>query len=166
MRAEVPRNGYRAAEESRCEGCVVAVHREFDLPYGGVDRPPRFLTRSPAFHQILLGTAVLLAGGLMVAALLVVPRPDIRLSDARYFPASCDVSNRTRVVTATFILTNTGGGTGSMEVDLFADSTRLTSDVVFEVPARSSVPGTLAGVVHDCSDHAYSLSASYPSYGG
>ncbi len=144
----------------------MAVHRGFDLPYGGVDRPPRFLTRSPAFHQVLLGTAVLLAGGLMVAALLVVPRPDIRLSGARYFPAACDMLNATRIITATFLLTNRGGGTGSMEVDLYADGTQLTSDVVFEVPAKSYVPGTLAGLVHDCLDHTYSLSAFYPSYSG
>ncbi len=136
------------------------------LPSRGVDRPPRFVRRGSAFHQISLGTAVVLSGALVIALVLVVPRPDIILTDAQYFPQACDKVNATRVVIATFLLTNHGGSSGGIEVDLFADGNMLTSGIVFEVPAQATVRGTLSGILHDCAAHTYSLHTFYPADSG
>ncbi len=109
---------------------------------------------------------MLLGGALMLAAVLVVPRPDIILTDPRYFPGECDTANGTRIVLTTFTLTNRGSISGAMQVDFYADSAMLTSGVQFEVPAKSSVPGALSGIVHDCTPHMYSLRAFYPAANG
>ncbi len=136
------------------------------LPSRGVDRPPRFVRRGSAFHQISMGTAVVLSGALVIALVLVVPRPDIILTNAQYFPQTCDTMNATRIVIATFLLTNQGGGSGGIEVDLFAEDHMLTFGVVFEVPAQATVRGSLSGILHDCAAHTYSLHAFYPADSG
>ena len=135
------------------------------LPPEGVGRPLRFLTLGSVSHQVAKGIAVLLAGAFLFAGLFVLPRPDIILTNPQYFPGECDPENETRILTATFTLTNRGSGSGAMEVRLYADHITLSSDVLFEVPPRSSIRGTLSGIVHDCAQHTYSLSATHPSSG-
>ena len=110
-----------------------------------------------------MGGAVVLVGALMFAAAVLVPKPRIVLTDHQFFPGECDTANGTRIVTATFTLTNSGGVSGAMQVNLYADSETLSQQVIFEVPPHASVRGILSGVVHDCAAHSYSLSASYAS---
>lgn len=145
------------------EGRTTATRGGTVLPSRGIDRASRFVTRGPARHQIGLGVAVILVAVVLFAAAVVVPKPNITLTNPQYFPGECDTTNETRIVTATFTLTNVGGSSGAMEVNLYADSMTLSDQVLFEVPAHASVRGSLSGIVRDCAPHTYSLSASYAS---
>jgi len=131
-----------------------------------MDRPGGSLRQGSTRHQMEMGTAMLLAGGLAIALVVLVPPPDVILSSPQFFRADCDVQNDTRTVSATFTLTNRGVIGAAMEVDLLADGSTLTSGNLFEVPAKSSVRGTVAGLVHDCGSHTYSLRAFYPASSG
>lgn len=144
----------------------MAAHDGPILPSRAVDRPGGSLRRGSPRHQMEMGTAMLLAGGLAIALVILVPPPDVVLSNPQFFPADCDVQYSTRTVTATFTLTNRGAIGAAMEVDLLVDGSTVTSGNLFEVPAKSSVRGTVAGLVHDCESHTYSLWAFYPASSG
>jgi len=97
---------------------------------------------------------VILAGALAFGLLAFIPRPHIILSNGRFSLSECDPSTSSRVVSATFTLTNTGHADGFVDVHLNVDGTSASMNEF----------GVQAGA--DCGAHTYSLRICVPPIRG
>jgi hypothetical protein len=111
--------------------------------------------------DLIIGLHVVLAIGLLLLVVIFVPRPDVRITNARFDASACNRVTSTSVVTAYVTLTNTGGADGSVFVRLYVDGERRTSQE-FAVGARTSVNQTLSVPIPDCSSHLYQVDTCAP----
>ncbi len=99
---------------------------------------------------------------LLLLVVVFVPRPNIRLTAARFEGSPCNQVTSSFVVTAYFSLTNTGKSDGDVFVRLYVDGPRRASEDFF-VPAETTVNRSLSVEVADCTSHLYTVDTCLPT---
>jgi len=127
--------------------------------------PPSWVTGGSVGHHASKAATVILAGALAFGLLAFIPRPHIILSNGRFSLSECDPSTSSRVVSATFTLTNTGHADGFVDVHLNVDGTSASMNE-FGVQAGASTSGDLTSPLADCVAHTYSLRICVPPIRG
>jgi len=129
-----------------------------------VPLPPKGpLDRRRAKTDLLIGSQVALAIVLLLLVVVFVPRPNIRLTGARFEGSPCNQATSSLVVTAYFSLTNTGRSDGDLFVRFYVDGQQRRASEDFFVPAEMMVNRSLSVDVKDCSSHRYSLETCLPT---
>jgi len=105
---------------------------------------------------------VVLAIGLVVLAVIVVPLPRVRLTSARYETTACDPVTISFVARAIVTLTNEGNGDGAIVVQFYVDGL-LRAKGTYLVSAQSTIQRTLDTVIAGCSSHRYSVDTCIPA---
>src|SRR2546422_3216041 len=93
------------------------------------DRGPR--DRDRARTDLIIGSQVALAIVLLLLVVLYVPRPNIRLTAARFETSPCNQTTSSLVVTAYLSLANTGRSAGDVFVRLYVDGRRWGAEDFF-----------------------------------
>ena len=123
------------------------------------ERGPR--DRERARTDLFVGLQVAVALLLLLLVVVYVPRPNIRLTAARFEASPCNQGTSSLVVTAYVSLTNTGRSDGDIFVRLYVDGPRRASEDFF-VPAETTVNRSLNVEVTDCASHHYSVDTCFP----
>lgn len=121
--------------------------------------PPRRQRRRGEIGTPLL---VVLAIGLLVLAVIVIPQPRIQLTAVRYETTPCDLSTTSFVATAVVTLTNSGGGAGDIFVRMYVDGERRATGHFF-VPAQNSVEKRVSVTIAGCAPRRYSVDTCLPA---
>jgi hypothetical protein len=118
-------------------------------------RPSRGpLNRKRAKTDLIIALQVVLAIVLLLLVVILVPRPNVRLTSVRIETSACDPLTSTSVVTAYVTLTNSGQVDGEVFVRVWVDS-QIRVSQGFGVAARTSANRTLSVPIMDCSSHTY-----------
>src|SRR5437667_11943433 len=87
--------------------------------------------RDRARTDLIIGSQVAVAIVLLLLVVLYVPRPNIRLTVARFETSPCNQTTSSLVVTAYLSLANTGQSDGDIFVRLYVDGPRRPSEAFF-----------------------------------
>jgi len=123
------------------------------------ERGPR--DRERARTDLLIGSQVALAIVLLLLVVIYVPRPNIRLTAARFEASPCNQGTSSFVVTAYVSLANTGRSDGDIFVRLYVDGPRRAAEDFF-VPAETAINRSLSVDVTNCASHQYSVDTCLP----
>ena len=118
--------------------------------------------RDRARTDLIIGSQVAVAIVLLLLVVLYVPRPNIRLTAARFETSPCNQTTSSLVVTAYLSLANTGKSDGDIFVRLYVDGPRRASEDFF-VPAETAVNRSLSVEVPGCTSHRYSVDTCIPT---
>src|SRR2546427_1420369 len=99
------------------------------------ERGPR--DRDRARTDLIIGSQVAVAIVLLLLVVLYVPRPNIRLTAARFETSPCNQTTSSLVVTAYLSLANTGRSAGDVFVCLFFDGPPPGSGGFFFSPGNA-----------------------------
>src|SRR5438128_12489347 len=104
---------------------------------------------------------VVLAIVLLLLVVIFVPRPNVRLTNARYQTSPCDPVTSTVIATAYVTFTNSGMLDGYIIARFYVDGERRTTSG-FPVAAQLTVEETLVATIQGCSYHRYRLDTCVP----